>query len=248
MTLTWRDGQVYRTETTVERKRESLAALEMDETWINENAEIITAEGTRDPSLQMRELMRRAGSGFVDEIRAAQGSRRLFVSEDCLLRGVALAEFEVASAWLQPVLMKALAGRHLTREAYRKALVAFIDTRFTFVSIDTDTLLDAVGELRTIHVPDDFKKLASALGGPNADIPSHAGVASRAIERLWNDQAIPFSGRQALVGVLITEIIKGLPHPHALAVLNAFSQFGREQLDDRHFVQYVADWKKGHFL
>lgn len=248
MSLAWRGGKVYRTETTVEQKREALAVLEADEEWIRKNAEVIPAEGKRDPTPHLRELMRRAGSGFADEIRAAEGSDRLFVSEDCLLRGIAAAEFGVATAWLQPVLMKALVAKTMTLEAYRKALVAFIDTRFTFVSLDSVTLLNAVAGLSEIRVPDDFRKLASALGGPNADLPSHAGVASRAISRFWSDESIPFTARQALVGTLIGEIIERLPRSHALAVLRAFSLFGREQLGDPNFVQYIEDWRRGHFL
>jgi hypothetical protein len=172
----------------------------------------------------------------------------MFLSEDHMLRVIAQSEFGVPATWLQPVLMKALDAGHITREAYRKATVALIDAHFSFTSVDTGTLLNAVADLREIRVPGDFRKLASALGGPNAEIQSHLGVATRAITAIWRNEEIPFTARQALVGVLLEEIVKALPPAQVGVVLQGFIRYGNERLGDPEFGAYIAMWKIGHFL
>jgi hypothetical protein len=96
---------------TPDQKREVLAALEEDDAWIARHPGILPAQGTRDPAAQLGTVLNAMGSDFFDDIRAAQGSGRIFLSEDQVLRAVAAAEFLVPSTWLQPVLMRGVDNR-----------------------------------------------------------------------------------------------------------------------------------------
>jgi hypothetical protein len=58
-----------------------------------------------------------------------------------------------------------------------------IDARFTFISVDGGLLTGALSGVCEIRVPDDFAKLASRLGGKDADLPSHLNVAFMAIRQ-----------------------------------------------------------------
>ncbi|WP_441277894.1 tetratricopeptide repeat protein [Tardiphaga sp. 172_B4_N1_3] len=248
LSLSWNDGKIYRTETSVEQKREALTALKADADWIRDNAVIVPADGTRDPSAEFRQLMQRFGSGFSDELRAAQGRGLLLVSEDLGLRALGQAEFAVPSTWLQPVLMKAKNNGALSESEYRKAIVAMIDARFTFVSVDAALLVGAVSGHIDISLPRDFLSLASRLGGASADLPSHVSVALGVIAAMWVDERLPYTARLAIVGQLLSEVIKNRSHEELVRTLIEFVSFGDRQLNNRHFREYIFDWVRGHFL
>jgi hypothetical protein len=125
LSLVWRDGQCYRSETSPAEKREALALLNTDRDWINQVAVILPAQGTSDPGSQLTTLIKRMGSEFVDEIFAAQASGRLLVCEDQQLRATAHAQFGMRSTWLQPVLMRAVADNQMTPDEYLNAVLGF---------------------------------------------------------------------------------------------------------------------------
>jgi len=89
MSLSYRDGQCYRMEVTPEEKRKALTLAEEDRSWLAENTTVIPAEGKVDPSAYWRPLIEQFGTSFLDELRAAQGSGRLLLCEDLLLRQMA---------------------------------------------------------------------------------------------------------------------------------------------------------------
>ena len=248
LSLSWEGGKIYRTEVTVKQKHEALAILETDAEWIAANMTVLTAVGTEDPGLPLRQLMYRFGSVFVDELRAAQGSGRMLVSDDLMLRGLAQAEFAVPSTWLQPILMKAKDADTVTPEAYRKAIVAMIDTRFTFVSIDPKLLTGSVEGIRDIALANDFHKLASRLGGKEADLRSHLNVAFSAIRDTWKNKTISWTARLAIVGTLLGDLLKERPRDQMRAIVGAFLEFGDKSLGDPDFRNYIGGWVRGHFL
>jgi hypothetical protein len=165
-----------------------------------------------------------------------------------VLRGVGQVEFGLKTAWLQPVLMKARDACVLSREQYQKAIVTMIDTRFAFISIDSSLLVGAIAGLREIRVPDDFTKLASRLGGPNADLASHLGVAYGAVREFWRDESIPWTARQALVGALLENLLKARPPEQMTQIVHDLLRLGERDLKDWAFDQYIGDWLRGHFI
>jgi hypothetical protein len=245
--LSWRNGEYYREEISPHEKREALAALEQDDAWIAQHAEILPAQGTRDPTAQVRAALKAVGSDLVDDILAAQGSGRIFLSEDQILRAVAAAEFSVPSTWLQPVLMRGVDEGQTTRAQYAAALSAFVDCGLHFISIDHETVLQTLRGVQSHVLPAAFSKLASRLGGKKADMPSHLAVAGRMIRATWHDESLSWTVRQAVVGTLLYELSKGRPLAEFAIVFRAFGQLGRE-LDDPRFADYLNAWARGHFI
>ena len=248
LSLFWRDGQVFREEVTPEQKRAALDVLLADRNWIQKDVAVLPAQGTTDPGSELRKIIGRFGSDFVDEILAAQGTGRLLVCEDFALRTIARTEFDVKSSWLQPVMMKALATEAISSDEYLKAVLGFIASRFEFVSIDGGLLAQTIAGIRSMDLPKDFLTLASRLGGPKADLPSHVSVAARSIEACWNDDKKPEVLRQAMVGALLENLTKGQTIENVAAIIVGFVEFGRTVLKDGAFIQYLNDWLRGHFI
>jgi hypothetical protein len=247
MSLSWRGGEYFREEISPDQKRQALAALEEDDEWIARHAEILPAQGTKDPSAQVRALLDVAGSNFVDDILAAEGSGRIFFSEDQALRAVAAVDFSVASTWLQPVLMRGVDKGHMSRQQYAEALTVLVDSKLEFISLDGETLLETLRGAQSHSLPAAFSKLASRLGGKKADMPSHIGVAVRTIQATWHDERLSSTVRQAVVGTLLYELSKGRPLSEFVGLLRGFAELGR-RLSDPRFMDYLEAWVRGHFI
>lgn len=246
--LLLQDGQIYRTETPVAEKRAALDLLKSEAAWIQNNCKIIPAEGKRDLSGDLRGIARRFGSDVVDELQAAQGSGLLFVSEDFALRVIGRDEFGVPVAWLQPILMRAKKIGLLSGAGYGKAIVTMIDARFNFITIDTSDIVEAISDLREITLPRDFQTLVSGLGGKAADLGSHINVALKALAFIWQSKTIPDVAKLAIVGELLSNLVKERSMPEIQKILGAFVRFGDLNLRDFRFRQYLVDWGRGHFL
>src|ERR1700681_1508555 len=184
MSISWRDGQYWRQETSPDQKLEHLKLLQADHEWLEANTDIIPAEGNKDPSPELAPLVERFGSGFFDEIRAAEGADLLLLSEDLSLRGLAQHEFNVLGTWLQPVLMRALDKQMMTLDEYRAAIIGFIDSKFEFISVGTPLVVSSVRGTTGHALPKEFRTIASRLGGMKADIASHVGVAYESAVRI----------------------------------------------------------------
>jgi hypothetical protein len=143
MSLSYRDGQYYRMEVTPEEKRKALTLAEEDRSWVAKNTTVVPAEGKVDPSASWRPLIEQFGTSFLDELRAAQGSGRLLLCEDLLLRQMAFLDFRVPGTWLQPVLMRALSMKVITEDEYRNAVVQLIEAGLEFISVSPDLLVSS---------------------------------------------------------------------------------------------------------
>jgi tetratricopeptide (TPR) repeat protein len=248
MSVFWRDGQYYRDEVTPDRKRAALDVLRGDRNWLAANATVLPAQGRKDLGLEWREITGRFGRQFLDEFRAAQSSGRLVICEDFLLRALCQREFGVAATWLQPVLMRALDEGKMTRKAYIRALAGFIDSRMGFISISGIILGQIVTGTQGHALPPEFVKLASQLGGKTADIGSHLKAAFDAIGTTWPDNDLSWTVRQAVVGMLLENMIRERPADHVTVIVSTFYRFGRDVIDDPRFRQYLLNWLRGHFI
>jgi tetratricopeptide (TPR) repeat protein len=246
MSLSWRDGQAFRQETTPQEKREILRVYEDDQQWLAANAVIIPAEGNRDPSPEWKPLIERFGSGFLDEIRAAQGPGLIFLSEDYLLRTIARLDFGVQGTWLQPVLMLASQQKMITRDEYRRAIAFLIDAGFHFISISPDLIVEAVRGAAEHTLPREFEALASRIGGKTADIESHFSVALRAARAIWVDDSISWTVRQGAYGRLLERLITDRSPIEVQAILGLWIEEARRF--ERNMFSYISGWLRGHFI
>lgn len=246
MSISWHDGQYWRQETSPEQKHEHLKLLEADRAWLEANAQIIPAEGTKDPSSELGPLIERFGSGFFDEIRAAEGARLLLLSEDFLLRGLAQLEFNVQGTWLQPVLMRALDKKVMTLDEYRTAIIGFIDSKFEFISVGALLVVSSVQGTTGHKLPKEFETIASRLGGKKADINSHLRVAYESAIQIWGDESLSETLRQGAVGRLLERVIYERDPVEARLVLKSWLLTESERPGGMH--RYITGWLRGHFI
>jgi transcription elongation GreA/GreB family factor len=248
LSIAYRNGQYYRTEVTSEQKEEILKTLEADRVWLAENTTIIPAEGSRDPSPEWRPLIERFGSGFLDEIRAAEGAGLMLLSEDQALRGLSQADYVVPSAWLQPVLMRALDRNLLSEDEYRDAVVTMIESQFQFISISPQLLLSAVRGTNGHILPAAFEKLATKIGGKIADLQSHASVAYQTAVAVWNDRSLTDTAKQAVVGRLLERLIDERSPPEVRAIIYGWVQLENKRARNGSMITYIVGWLRGHFI
>ncbi|QWG12421.1 hypothetical protein KMZ29_22370 [Bradyrhizobium sediminis] len=246
MSISWHDGQYWRQETSPERKREHLSVLEADRAWLEANTQIIPAEGNRDPSPELAPLVERFGSGFFDEMRAAEGAGLLLLSEDFVLRGLAEQEFKVPGTWLQPVLMGALDRRVMTLDEYRAAIVSFIDSKFEFISVGAPLVVSSVHGTKGHTLPKEFEIIASRIGGKKADIASHVRVAYASAVRIWSDERLSETLRQGAIGRLLERVIDERDPVEARLVLKSWLITESERPSSMH--HYMTGWLRGHFI
>jgi tetratricopeptide (TPR) repeat protein len=246
MSISWRDGQYWRQETSPEQKREHIKLLEADHAWLDANTQIIPAEGNKDPSPEFAPLIDRFGSGFFDEIRAAEGAGLLLLSEDFLLRMLAMHEFRVQGTWLQPILMSALDRQMMTLDEYRAAILSFIDSKFEFISVGTPLVVSSVHGTRGHALPKEFETIASRLGGEKADIASHVRVAYESATQIWGDESLSETVRQGAVGRLLERVIDERSPLEARLVLESWLNTESERPGGMH--RYMTGWLRGHFI
>jgi tetratricopeptide (TPR) repeat protein len=246
--LLWRDGQIYRQELSPDEKRATLAALRDDKAWMESNLEILPAQGIRDPSPAVRDLVREMGGTFLNELLAAQQADRLFLCEDRTLRVLAETEFGLRTAWLQPVLMMAVDAKHLSRDVYNDAVVNFIASRFEFISLHPSNLIWTLRNARDVPLPETYVQAIGRLGGPNADLRSHVRVALETIQSIWDNPRVSPTLRLAVVGAALERFLQGRPLDHFAIVFRTFVQFGDQVLRDAEFLDYLQAWLLGHFI
>jgi hypothetical protein len=189
-------------------------------------------------------LIERFGSSFLDEVQAAQGSGRLLLCEDQLLRTLARLDFDVAGTWLQPVLMRALARKVITVAEYRDAIVHLIDARIEFISVSPELLVSAVTGTTGHAIPSAFERLASRLGGKKADMQSHFTVAIGATIRIWNDNKLSPTLQQATLGHLLERLTAERSTEDVRTIVAAFIQ----RSPQHEFADYIFGWLSGHFI
>jgi tetratricopeptide (TPR) repeat protein len=246
--LAYHNGQYCRIEVTPEQKREILGLLEADQAWLAENTTISPAEGSHDPSSEWRPLIEQFGSGFLDEIRAAEGVGLMLLSEDKALRDLSQADYVVPSAWLQPVLLRALERGVISDGEYRDAVVTMIDNQFQYTSISPQLLLSAVRGTSGHILPTAFEKLVTKLGGKAAELQSHASVAYQTAVAVWNDQNLTDTLKQAVVGRLLERVIDERSLPDVRAIIYGWVQLENERVRSSSMISYIVSWLRGHFI
>jgi tetratricopeptide (TPR) repeat protein len=241
MSLFVRDGQLFREEISPEQKRYHITKLREQRDWIAA-LEMVPSRGLYDPSSEFRNLARTFGQSLSDDLLAAQGSNRLFVSEDRAMRLLAITEFGVGASWLQPILMKAEQGGFMSRGDYNSAILGFIKMGLEFMSVDAQLLVWTLHATREAVLPNDFVICAQRLGGPSADLESHVDVVMKTIKDTFDDYNLSATLRLLIVGTLLENLCRQRTLEETGGVLRAFAQL------NFRLRSYIAVWAKGHFL
>ena len=241
MSIHWQDGQLVRQELPNEELDEIIKVREGDLDWIDNHAEVIPAEGTKDPTAELRRLNEAIGQNFIDDMVAAEGSGKLLLCQDQAYRVLGEQSLGLTGAWLQPVLMVARDKKLLSDDEYNKAVVALSDIGDQFISIDAGSLAWAAQ-----RGTDLFERVAKRLGGPEADIKSHIQVANNFLGSVWSEAPVALETLKQ-TSILLESLLRGRSDYLAIVsyLIRLFQiQYGRNSELERH----VVLWLKGHFL
>jgi hypothetical protein len=96
--------------------------------------------------------------------------------------------------------------------------------------------------------PPAFVTLASRLGGKKAELPSHVQVALNTVVRAWQDETLPWTLRQAVLGHLLERIITDRTQEEITGIMATFVQRDLWRGTDQSIASYVMDWLRGHFI
>jgi len=243
MSMSWHDGQFYRHVTADDDIKATVAHLV-------EIRQRLIAETTVQPVLlpdnlssEAAGLMQKIGSAPLLPIYMAQQKSLPLLSDDAIYRLFAKQTFAVDGVWMQAALIAASRAPLLTAAQYREALIGLAAHRHDHVAICTPDLLYAYHADSDATLPR-FTKLAGRLGGPSADMHSHANVVIGALSAIWDGPPDDSVKRAAATSVVLRSVIRGRRSDYAdcLGYIAACSR------SNEALIQHISGFITGHFL
>ena len=104
--------------------------------------------------------------------------------------------------------MEAQSKGILTPLQYQEALIGLIQSNIEFLSISTDGLVYALQGTQGHELPEVFEQLSSRIGGRKADLLSHSRVSLNTVFKIWENQSLSPTLRQAVAGRLLNNLIR----------------------------------------
>jgi hypothetical protein len=152
--------------------------------------------------------------------------------------------FGIRSSWIQPVLMVARREGLLTRDRYNDAVIALIESGDRVLSIDGGVLVAAGGDPARNGYR--FDRVVSLLGGPNAEMISHIGVAVAFLGHIWQQR--PYELVTARQTGLILENLLRARYDWEQSVEALWRNYRQDFGGDSRLKEYITGWLRGHFL
>lgn len=182
----WQDGRFTMIEITPEQNQVDFEVKKRQREDVLAHCKIATSVPQADLEGQNLEISEVLGSSARDSVLAAEGNGLLLLSEDQGLRQWAAAALEVGSSWLQPVLLLAKDRGLVSIEDYTKFIVDCLNRDFTYVSMDSRTLL-AQAKIDEFSGRGTVKRMLEVVGGKNADLETNIGVAALFLDLVFQE-------------------------------------------------------------
>lgn len=182
----WQDGRFTMIEITPEQNQIDFEVKKRQREDVLAHCKIATSVPRADLEGQDLEISEVLGSSARDSVLAAEGNGFLLLSEDQGLRQWASAALEVGSSWLQPVLLLAKDRGFVSIEDYTKFIVDCLNRDFTYVSMDSQTLLTQA-KADGFSGQSTAKRMLEVVGGKNADLETNIGVAALFLDLVFRE-------------------------------------------------------------
>ena len=245
MTLGYQGDQAVRQVHSAEETQSRIELFNATIEALRANCVVLPVEGSDDPELA-RLLHREVVESILDPLLIAKQTERLLLSDDLHLRQLAASQGFANGAWLQAAARSMLAADVIDRTAYAVCVASLASRRHGHVSLDGDVL---IAMLRHESGQVLIDAAANYIGGPRAEIMSHAYAVADFLNKAWSSGA-PSWRAGAAASVLITRLIsKRTEWWETLELLNRM--FGQAAgLGSRPDLSrsYLRDWILGHFL
>lgn len=201
-----KDGQFYKQEISAQDVERSVRFLERVLAWALTKCDLLPAVGKTDLDQDGREVAGYMAPAFMDTLLAAQGANRILLSDDLHLRRLAKGLLNVNGVWLQPVLIKALRRKDISRDRYNEAIIAFINANYYFASIDAGVLLHAA-MMGDWEATASFRQVAATLGGKDCDPGPATEIAGTFLVDMWS-RPIPVWQREQLTFIVLNALAR----------------------------------------
>jgi hypothetical protein len=207
--------------------------------------EVLPVEGTDDPELAQL-LHREVVESILDPLLVAKQTGRLLVSEDLHLRQLAASQGFAQGAWLQAAAKAMLAEDALDLTSYALCVARLASLRHGHVSLDSEVLLEMLGHEQSQVL---IEAAAEYIGGPRAEIVSHAYVVAGFMNRAWGSGA-PSWRVGAAASVLIARLISRRDDwwETLELLMRMYAQASGPASRPDQSRAYLRDWVRGHFL
>jgi hypothetical protein len=139
--------------------------------------------------------------------------------------------------------MSACDNKLITTKRFSDAVIRMIEYGSHFISIDARILL-CVAKDETDSDGKRFYKVAEALGGPIADLPSHVKVAANFFNKIWNNYDTTLR-HKAQTSKILECLIRGRNEEISIIIDNIQLLVSSGGIQFSH---YLRRWLQGHFI
>jgi tetratricopeptide (TPR) repeat protein len=177
----WRDDRMVFEEFSEDFLKNAADQRAKELSWLRSAVVTAPAMPKNDFLPDTRTIIDKVGHVACDPAIAADGNGLLLLSDDMGFRMWSVATFQVASAWLQPVLIVARDEGHINTDEYCRVVNTLALSGHTYTSLDHNCLLYQARKSNFV-VNGELSRLLGFVGGPTADLASNSRVLSAFIE------------------------------------------------------------------
>lgn len=240
--MSFRDGRIVLSETPRAEVISRLELIKNDLNWLK-SREIVPAVSIQEPPAIAARFRSMEGGAFLDDLLAADGSARVFISEDFFLRKMGFELFGVRSCWLQSLLMFLAEKKYLSYEEVVKNTCHLLSLGEVSLSANYNMIIAATRMLAKSEIDlTEFERFVSIIGQPGADYSSHTQVTASAL-RIINWEHGLSSVKGPASNALLSSLLR-----NADGLTRDVLNFLQDDLGETAAGDYVRHWRFGHFL
>lgn len=181
-------GKYVKSEVSEELIRKNTKYLESILEWINNKCEVVPCQEALKLSQPNKELyLMNFEPSFIETALLAKQEGVPFFSDDLWLRVIMKNEFNVDGYWSQIFLQRLVFEGKLLKTDYDKALIKLILSRYNFISIDSDVLIESASQAGW-HNLTPFIEVSKVMGGGLTDWHTSVKVIEDFSEKLYSRQ------------------------------------------------------------
>jgi hypothetical protein len=193
--------------------------------------------------------VKKTDSASYDVLLAADGHKKILLSEDLRLREYTGFLYKNPCVWLQPLLMLGRDKKLINADEYAEVCAKFIQANHYYISIDSDMLLSLLksdGDIFTDRV----RRALSYLGQRNTEIISCYRVCGLFLLKIWCSNFPISIKQQATNRVLAALLYERWDMDILHDVVNLLHESAARIIPSQYpaFSQSIANWLKGHFI
>ena len=199
MTLYKQNGKYIRQEMTDEEHRQRIERLEHFAEWVRHHTTTGSMKQEQIDALRQKvpdpkQLNDLIASHQLDTIRLANGDTSILYCDDLVLRTLAVQTFDTKGIWTQALLVIQLKQGKLDKQIYEKASVKLANSNYHYVTISSDTLMEAAKQARWLPT-DPFTRVLKGLTRPETSVESMVIVLTNFLYEFYKQPTIVDRGR-----------------------------------------------------